>query len=197
MFIDNKRDYEVLSYKFRNLINLSLEEKLMVLEERNHPKVKRWMFNNRDITEAEHLRFIQSLANRADAFYWLVELDGKPIGVLNIVHCDYDKNEGEAGYYLFASVQDSGIGLEFQYAYKKFFFEILGVDNLPGHILYGNTSAYYISAFYGGGEDGIAIIDGRKFLLMHTSKEAFMSGDYSNITSNFVKFIKKHPKKWD
>ena len=142
MQIDKSKDYKILSYTFRNFINLTFREKRMVLHERNHPDVKKWMFTNEDIREKDHLRFIDSLVDRNDAFYWLVERDDVPVGVLSIVHCNYEKNEGESGYYLFSAQQDSGIGLELQYAYKKFFFETVGVENLPGHILYGNTTDY-------------------------------------------------------
>ena len=92
MQIDKSKDYKILSYTFRNFINLTFREKRMVLHERNHPDVKKWMFTNEDIREKDHLRFIDSLVDRNDAFYWLVERDDVPVGVLSIVHCNYEKN---------------------------------------------------------------------------------------------------------
>lgn len=197
MFIDNTIDYTVLSYRFRNFINLTKVDKLMILRERNHPDVKRWMVTNEDIKEEDHLNFIDSLTKRTDAYYWLIEREGLPIGVLSIIHCNYDKSEGETGYYLFHSQQDTGVGLEFQYIYKKFFFEVLGIENLPGHILYGNTSAYQLTAFFGGVEDGETLINGQKYLIMHTPKENFQKVNPNKLTSQFVKFIKRNKKIWE
>lgn len=197
MRIDKQKDYKVLSYTYRNFVTLSNEENLMILKERNHPDVKKWMFTNNDIGEKEHLDFIASLSNRSDAFYWLIEREETPIGVLNLVHFNEEKGEGEAGYYLFSEYLNSGIGLEMQYAYKKFFFEVLSLENLPGHIQYGNTSAYLLTTFFGGVEDGETIIDGKRYLKMHTPKQNFEAIKGEKLTVSFVKYIKTHQKKWE
>ena len=154
MQIDKNRDYQLGPYTYRNFINLSLDEKLMILRERNHPDVKKWMFTEDDIKEENHLAYIEGLKNCDDAYYWLMEREGKPVGVLSIIHCDFEKEEGEPGYYLFASEQESGYGLEMQYYYKKFFFDVLGLQNLFGHLLSGNTNAYLMTCFFGAVKDG-------------------------------------------
>lgn len=197
MLIDKEKDYQVASFTYRNFINLSEEDKLMILRERNHPDVKKWMFTNEDIKEESHLAFINGLKKRDDAYYWLMLREGKPIGVLSIIHCDFQKEEGEPGYYLFAAEQDSGIGLEMQFCYKKFFFETLGMKNLFGHILYGNTNAYLMSCFFGAVKDGEMTEDGRHYLLMHTPKENFERIVPDKLIMQFVKYVKANPVKWD
>ena len=79
MQIDKNRTYQAGPYTYRNFITLSLEEKLMILRERNHPDVKKWMFTKEDITEEDHLAYIEGLKNRDDAYYWLMERDGVPV----------------------------------------------------------------------------------------------------------------------
>lgn len=197
MQIDKNRTYQVGPYTYRNFITLSLEEKLMILRERNHPDVKKWMFTKEDITEEGHLAYIESLKTRDDAYYWLMERDGAPVGVLSIIHCDFEKEEGEPGYYLFASEQEGGNGLEMQYYYKKFFFEELGLKNLFGHLLYGNTNAYLMSCFYGAVKDGEMEEGGRKYLIMHTPKENFEKILPKKLASQFIKFVKAHPVLWE
>ena len=86
MLIDKEKDYQVASFTYRNFINLSEEDKLMILRERNHPDVKKWMFTNEDIKEESHLAFINGLKKRDDAYYWLMLRECKPIGVL-IISC--------------------------------------------------------------------------------------------------------------
>ena len=134
MQIDKNRDYQVGPYTYRNFITLTIEEKMMILRERNHPDVKKWMFTKEDITEEGHLAYIEGLKTRDDAYYWLMLHDGKPVGVLSIIHCDFENDEGEPGYYLFASEQEGGYGLEMQYYYKKFFFEELGLPKTLSEI---------------------------------------------------------------
>lgn len=197
MQIDKNRDYQVGPYTYRNFITLILEEKLLILRERNHPDVKKWMFTKEDIKEDSHLAYIEGLKKREDAFYWLMEREGKPVGVLSIIHCDYAKEEGEPGYYLFASEQEGGYGLEMQYYYKKFFFEELGLKNLFGHLLYGNTNAYLMSCFYGAVKDGEMEEDGRRYIVMHTPKENFERVSPNKLVSQFVKYVKSNPVVWE
>jgi len=197
MQIDKNRDYQVGPYTYRNFITLSLEEKLMILRERNHPDVKKWMFTKNDILEEDHLAYIESLKTRNDAYYWLMEYDRKPVGVLSIIHCDLQKEEGEPGYYLFASQQDTGNGLEMQYCYKKLFFDILGIQKLVGHVLYGNTNAYLMSCFYGAETVCEIVDDGRRYLEVHTSKVNFEKVSPLKLVSQFVKYVKANPVVWE
>ncbi len=194
MFIDKNKEYCVDSFKFKNFINLDIKEKLMILRERNHPNVKKWMLTHDDIKEEDHLRFIDSLNCRNDSFYWLIEKDNIGIGVLSIVKCDYNKEEGETGYYLFSDYQTAGFGLELQYAYKKLFFLEFGFNNLPGLIRMGNNTAYLMTVFFGGIEDGIIELNGQKYLKMHTPKQNFINICGDKITSKFVKFLKHSQK---
>lgn len=197
MLIDKCKTYTVGEYTYRNFVTLSKEELLMILRERNQPDVKKWMFTNDDIGEDEHLAFAEGLKNRDDVFYWLMEYSGESIGVLSLIHVDYDRKEGEPGYYLFASQQNSGIGLEMQYSYKKLFFDQLGLNSLPGNILRGNTTAYQMSSFFGAVEDGIIERDGRKYIAMHTPKENFEKIGERKLTSQFIRYIKTHPVSWE
>lgn len=197
MFIDKNIDYQVGDFCFRNFLHLNNSELLMILKERNHPNVKKWMVSKDDITKEEHIEFVNGLKSRDDAYYWLIYHNDKPVGVLSLIHCDYDKEEGEAGYYLFNSYQDEGIGLDLHYNYKKFFFEYLHLKNLPGRILWGNTNAYQISKFFGAELDSVKEIDNRKFIFMHTSKDAFLSVPSEKLTSRFINFIKTNPIIWE
>lgn len=189
--------YQIGDYVYRNFVTLSKEELLMILRERNHPDVKKWMFTTDDIKESEHLAYAESLKNRDDCFYWLVEYKGVAIGVLSLVHIDYEKEEGEAGYYLFSSHQNSGIGLDMQYHYKKLFFDYFKIKNLPGEILWGNTNAYLMSLFFGAEVDGCIERNGRKYIVMHTAKEQFDAIIPEKLTSKFIKYIKSHQISWE
>ena len=197
MQIDKNRVYQVGPYTYRNFVTLSHDEKLMILRERNHPDVKKWMYTKEDIKEKDHLAYIEGLKTRNDAYYWLMERDEKPVGVLSLIHCNFEKEEGEPGYYLFASEQDGGNGLEMQYYYKKFFFDELNVQRIYGHILYGNTNAYQMACFFGSIKEGEMMEDGRRYLSLYTLKEDFEKISSKKLISQFVKYIKANPIVWE
>lgn len=196
MLIDKFKTYAIGEFTYRNFVTLSRDELLKVLKERNHPDVKKWMYTNDDIQEKDHLSFVEGLKTRNDAYYWLMAYKGEPIGVLCLIHVDYELEQGEPGYYLFASQQNSGIGLDMQYNYKKLFFTHFGLRNLPGNILWGNTNAYLMSMFLGAVSDGTIEHDGRKYIVMHTPRENFELIDDHKLTSRFIKYIKTHPVSW-
>ena len=59
--------------KLLNFIDLKLEEKEMILKWRNHPDIRKWMYNQDEIKLEEHLNFIDSLKLRKDKLYFLVK----------------------------------------------------------------------------------------------------------------------------
>ena len=197
MKIIKNMDYTSGDFRYRNFTTLSVDELLMILRERNHPDVKKWMYTDEDIEESSHLAFVENLKTRDDAFYWLMLYREEPIGVLSLVHCDYDKNEADPGYYLFANYQNAGIGLEMHVGYKNFMFHQLGVDTLASNILYGNSSAMQLTLFFGGQIGKEKIIDGKRFVSVRTTKEDYDAVDKNRLTLNFVKYIKKNPIKWE
>jgi len=72
--------------KYKKFQDLSPEEKKEVLEWRNHPDIRKWMYNNNEISFENHLKFIESLKEKNDKIY--IKLHD--IGVVNFtVKKDY------------------------------------------------------------------------------------------------------------
>ena len=55
--------------KLINFIDLSQEEKMMILEWRNKIDIQKWMHTQNDISLEEHLDFINSLKTIKDKLY--------------------------------------------------------------------------------------------------------------------------------
>ncbi|MGJ0308750.1 UDP-4-amino-4,6-dideoxy-N-acetyl-beta-L-altrosamine N-acetyltransferase [Aliarcobacter cryaerophilus] len=71
-----------LKIELMNFINIKLEEKEMILKWRNHPDIRKWMYNQDEIKLEEHLGFIDSLKSRKDKLYFLVKKEDEFIGVI-------------------------------------------------------------------------------------------------------------------
>ncbi len=125
--VDKEKIYESHGYQFKNFINLSLEEKLMILEWRNSEKVRRMMVNKEIIAQEDHLKFIEGLSERDDCYYWLVSKSGVNIGVLDLIHVDYDKDEAEMGFYI--NPDEAGSGFEFMIECDYFVYAQLKLGN--------------------------------------------------------------------
>ena len=103
--------------------NLSQEDSLKLLSYRNHVNVRKWMFNSDEITQKNHLKFIDNLKNNDEKVYCIVLRKNKIIGSIN--YNAIEEGEYMTGFFLNPSLQSSGIGLYFEYIYLKFFFEHL------------------------------------------------------------------------
>ncbi len=126
--IDKRKVYESHGYKFKNFITLTLEEKLKILEWRNHERVRNMMVNKETISRDSHLMFIESLNAREDCFYWLVkDPAGVDVGVLDVIHVNFENNEGEIGFYLNPS--EAGKGFQFMIECDYFVFSQLELGN--------------------------------------------------------------------
>ncbi len=64
---------------YKKFQDLSLEEKKEVLNWRNHPEIRKWMYNKEKIPLENHLKFIESLKEKPNKIYLKVD----NLGVVN------------------------------------------------------------------------------------------------------------------
>jgi UDP-4-amino-4,6-dideoxy-N-acetyl-beta-L-altrosamine N-acetyltransferase len=127
--------------ELHNYVNLTLDEKALVLDMRNHPEVKKWMHNQDEILQKTHFEFIQNLKNNATRKYFLVKQRHKTIGSINFSKIESRKTSVEFGIYTnpFESLQGAGRILETiatYYAFKR-----LGVSKLKLEVYSNNERA--------------------------------------------------------
>ena len=198
MIIDKKKDYIIGSYLYRNFVNLSLKEKEMVLSWRNHDKIRRWMNHSEIIPLENHLRYIDSLKERKDVYYWLVYKDNDPIGVVDILDADYEKDQSETGYYLNPELLDAGLGFEFYYYFKLFFHDYLQIGNTVGELMVGNVNSYVLITYFGGHAIRVNKRGEETYLTMVTTKADFDTiKEGSNDLLRFARFVKKNKINWE
>lgn len=68
-----------MNEKLKKFQDLSLKEKEEVLKWRNHPEIRKYLFNKKEISLKEHLQFIESLKEKNDKIYLKVS----DLGVVN------------------------------------------------------------------------------------------------------------------
>jgi len=67
--------------KYTKFQDLSLDEKKEVLKWRNHPEIRKYMYNKKLISLKDHLQFIESLKENKNKIYLKVE----DLGVVNFL----------------------------------------------------------------------------------------------------------------
>lgn len=87
-----------------NFTNLSYEDKIRVLEMRNHPKVRAQMYNQDIIDQSNHITFIDSLKDNSNKQYFTVEYQQSVVGV--IYFTDIDQTDLSAVFGVYANLYE-------------------------------------------------------------------------------------------
>ena len=147
--------------KLINFTDLSNDEKKIILEWRNNPNIKKWMYTQSDITLESHLNFIDSLNNSKDKLYFLVKKEDENIGV--IYFTQIEPNESlHIGIY--SNPHLKGYGKILLETIIYFSFEILKVEKIFSEVYFENERAYILYKRYNFIEIGKKSLNNRKII---------------------------------
>ena len=194
MIIDRHSVLVAGSYSFRNFISLTEEEKVKIWNWRNEESIRRFMYNKDLIPFESHLKFLESLNNRDDVFYWLVEKDREIVGVTNLTSVDLQRSRAELGYYMVPEMQKKGIGIDFAYNNFVFVFCEIGVDTLFGGIDKRNINAVTLDSYLGCvlNQEDIENIETIEYIRWEIKQEDFIAGmEGKNDFRNFVRYTRE------
>ncbi len=129
--------------ELKNFIDLTTDERTMVLTWRNDLHVRSFMYTNEPISADSHENFINSLRQSNDKRYFVVYKNGAPIGVIDLV--DITDTTASLGLYANPFSDRKGIGriilrALIRYAYETLALRILKIecfeDNEKAQALY-------------------------------------------------------------
>jgi len=124
---------------FRDLVEADRE---LIFAWRALPDVAASMYSDHAITPDEHARWFAQLPSRTDYRYWIVTLDGKPVGLVNLAHLDRANGRTDWGFYLAeASSRGHGIGGFVEYQVLRVAFDELQLNKVYGEVLAFNETA--------------------------------------------------------
>lgn len=192
--IDKHKVYESHGYRFINFIELSLDQKKMILEWRNHEKVRLMMLHKDPILLDDHLRFIDGLTNRTDCFYWMVVApDETPIGVLDLLHIDRENDSAEFGNYM--NPNEAGRGFDFLIECNYFIFSILRLGNNLLTVNAKNKEVLLFIQYLGGAfEDIEQVGDETYYVSKHANGDNILQ-NYENLSlADYARFVRKNKK---
>lgn len=109
----------------------------MLLRWRNSPEVRRYMYTQHKISEAEHRAWFQCSQDNPNRHLLLAEQKGQPFGFVNIHLLDNEAQRGEWGFYL-SPEATQGIGHALGITALAHAFGILKLHKLCGEALFSN-----------------------------------------------------------
>ena len=155
--------------KLLNFIDLKLEEKEMILKWRNHPEIRKWMYNQDEIKLEEHLNFIESLKSRKDKLYFLVKKEDEFIGVIDFL--DLDKKEIFYGIYSNPNSKIMGVGRILNEISIDFAFNSLKAHKLKLEVFEDNIQVRNLYKKYKFRETSQKYVNNKKVICMELENE--------------------------
>ena len=108
---------------------------------RNDPKIQQHMFYREYITPEMQERWFAKLDKKCN-FYFIIEYNGKEIGLINIKDINWETKIGEPGIFIYEDEYLNGdAAIRASFVMTDFGFYTLGLELLKGHILPNNKRA--------------------------------------------------------
>ena len=132
------------------LRRLAAEDSDQVLAWRNTPEVAAYMYGDHLIGQAEHARWLEAALSRPDRAYWIIELDGAPVGLANLVRIDAAASRCDWAFYLAdPAVRGRGVGAAVEWLVLGHVFEGLGLNKLWCEVFTDNTAVLRLHERFG------------------------------------------------
>ncbi|EPP1519601.1 UDP-4-amino-4,6-dideoxy-N-acetyl-beta-L-altrosamine N-acetyltransferase [Campylobacter coli] len=120
----------------KNYINLNHIEKEKMRKYRNHPEVRKHLYQTHFISKLEHKNFIKKLKHNTKKSYFCVILDGQIVGNINF---HIKENEIDFGFYANPFSRILGIGRILEQISIYYAFKIINTPILSLEIFSDNT----------------------------------------------------------
>jgi UDP-4-amino-4,6-dideoxy-N-acetyl-beta-L-altrosamine N-acetyltransferase len=129
---------------------LRAQDESQVLAWRNSPEVAAHMYTDRTIAPEAHAAWLAAALGADDRRYWIVELDGRGVGLANLVRIDPVSRRCDWAYYLAdPATRGRGVGACVEYAVIEHVFGSLGLNKLWCEVLIGNEAVWRLHESFG------------------------------------------------
>ncbi len=132
------------------LRDLREDDRQRLLAWRNSPEVAAYMYSDHEISQAEHDRWFDGLAGDGRRRYWVIEVNGEPVGLANLADIDHTHRRCVWAYYLASpSVRGMGVGSYVEFQIIEHVFGTLGLDRLWCEVLASNEAVWKLHMLHG------------------------------------------------
>jgi UDP-4-amino-4,6-dideoxy-N-acetyl-beta-L-altrosamine N-acetyltransferase len=135
--------------------SMRLDDITLIHRWRNLPEVATYMYTDHQISEAEHARWFGSAFGDEARRYWIIELDGEPVGLANLYDISLPQKRAYWAFYLADErVRGRGVGSATERFVMRYAFDDLALDKLCCEVLATNDGVVRMHERYGFHVDG-------------------------------------------
>lgn len=117
---------------------------------RNRRDVARYMYTDHEIAPDEHAAwFVKAIAD-SKRQYWIIELDGAPVGLCNLYDIDTTHRRCAWAYYLAdPATRGRGVGTYVEYFVLAHVFDKMNLNKLTCEVFLGNVAVWKLHESFG------------------------------------------------
>ncbi len=122
-------------FEFRRLQKSDLG---LVLEWRQKPHIEKYMLTQFVGDEVTQLKWFHNQVKREDRGYWIILVQGRSIGLINLIDITYPNKEiADAGFYI-GEPEFSNMAGFILPCFYNYVFNDCGFQKISGHVILGN-----------------------------------------------------------
>jgi len=143
-----------------------------ILDWRTSPQVTKFLNTDVDYDLEAQRAWLTACYDEKDYYHWIIEIEGSPVGLINLADYSEEKRKTSWGYYIGAESMQ-GTGAFVPPHFYNFAFGKLGVEEVVAEVFYNNMNAIGLHRLHGyrfcPSADRVIEKNGREILLVAMS----------------------------
>ena len=132
------------------LRDLQPDDLEMIRQWRNSPEVSSYMYSDAQITVEQQEEWFQKIRNEESSQYWVIEYDGKSLGLASLTQINQLLESCYWAFYLGdTSIRGAGLGAKVEYRVLAYVFEALKLNKLRCEVFVFNTKVISMHEKFG------------------------------------------------
>ena len=174
---------------------VEMQDASMILDWRTKPRVASMMMSEVTNDMAPHLSWLKSVYDSKTYYHWIIQSDGRDVGLASINGIDKLRKQTSWGFYI-GSDDDLGVGATVPaYVYNLLFTPEWGIEIITAEVLETNPDVLRMHKMYGyvpTPELDHELPDGTRVVTMELSRNKWVSNP------KFKNFVAEFPvSKWN
>jgi len=117
---------------------------------RNLPEIRTWMYSDHVISAEEHEHWFNAAMADPARKYWIIQVDGRPVGLANLYDIAPAHRKCSWAYYLAdGSTRGKGVGAFVEFKVIEHVFVDHGLNKLCCEVLIGNEAVWKLHESFG------------------------------------------------
>lgn len=145
----------------------------MLRQWRNDPKIQQCMIYREYITPEMQEKWFARINNDHN-FYFIIEYEGREVGLIDIKDVDYEKKTGEPGQFMYADdLLDSDVSMRASLCLMDFVWNVLELESMYIHVVASNKRALKYNLLVG--YEIVVSEENQDYLLLTLNREKAMN----------------------